>query len=278
MRAIAVLAVLFFHAGLGVPGGFVGVDVFFVISGFLITMIVTREVKEETFTYLGFWERRARRLLPAMTVVVVATCLIGYVVLLPHDFKELGQSVIAQAIAAANFCFWRESGYFAGPSEIKPLLHTWSLAVEEQFYLVMPGMLVLLHRRMPKYTLHTLVTAMIASVGWCVYSTPVFPDAAFYLLPARSWELLLGGIVALTVDAILLRRAMAETLSFVGLCTVAASLFVFREGTPFPGSYAIFPCLGTAAMIIGNSGHVTLVSRLLAWRPLVFVGLISYSL
>lgn len=165
LRAVAVVAVLIFHAGLGLPGGFVGVDVFFVISGFLITSIVTREVKSETFSYLGFWERRARRLIPAMFATIVATVLLGYVILLPHDFKELGQSVCAQTVAGANFYFYRESGYFAGPSEVKPLLHTWSLAVEEQFYFVMPGMLVLFHKLWPTRICSALVVTLLSSLA-----------------------------------------------------------------------------------------------------------------
>ncbi len=278
MRAVAVLAVLLFHAGLGLPGGFVGVDVFFVISGFLITSIVMREVEACTFSYLGFWERRARRLVPAMFVVVVATVLLGYLILLPHDFKELGQSVCAQAVAAANFYFYRESGYFAGPSEIKPLLHTWSLAVEEQFYFLMPGLLILAHRVLPRRVPTVLVVTLIASLVWCVYSTPVFQDAAFYLLPARAWEMLLGGVVALAGDLKWLKRPAAELVSLAGLITVVASILFYEQGTPFPGSWAILPCLGTAAMIAGNSVHATVTSRLLSWRPVVFIGLISYSL
>ena len=277
IRAIAVLAVVFFHAGLWFPGGFVGVDVFFVISGFLITTIVTRDVKAGMFTYFAFWERRARRLIPAMAVVVIASSVTGYFILLPHDFKELGQSVVAQTIAAATFYFWRESGYFAGTSEVKPLLHTWSLAVEEQFYLFMPGILVILTRRVPKYTIHALAITTIASLAWCVYSTPVHPDAAFYLLPARSWELSLGATIALTVDRVSLHRLIAETLSLVGMVVVVTSLFVYRVSTPFPGSYAIFPCIGTAAMIVGNSVHTTLVCRVLSWRPLVFVGVMIHA-
>ena len=278
MRAVAVVAVLLFHAGLGLPGGFVGVDVFFVISGFLITSIVTREVQAGEFSYLGFWERRARRLVPAMVVVVLATVAMAYLLLLPHDYKELGQSVVSQTFAMANFYFWREAGYFAGPSEIKPLLHTWSLAVEEQFYFVMPGLLMLAHRIWPKRILAVLVTTLLVSLGWCVYSTRVYPDAAFYLLPARAWEMLLGGVIALSGDFTWLKRGPAEILSFAGLMTVIGSILFYPTGTPFPGSYAILPCIGTAAMIAGNSVHSTATSKLLAWRPIVFVGLISYSL
>ena len=278
MRAVAVLAVLVFHAGLGLPGGFVGVDVFFVISGFLITSIVTRDVEAGTFSYLGFWERRARRLVPAMFVVVVATVVLGYVILLPHDFKELGQSVCAQAAAAANFYFYRESGYFAGPSEIKPLLHTWSLAVEVQFYFLMPGLLVLSHRLWPRRIPIVLVTSLLTSLAWCVYSSSVYPDAAFYLLPTRAWEMMLGGVVALPGDFRWLKRGMAEIVSLAGLVTVIGSIVFYKEGTPFPGRYALLPCLGTAAMIARNSVHSTVSSKLLSWRPVVFVGLISYSL
>ena len=133
--------------------------------------------------------------MPAMAVVVLATVVMAYFLLLPHDFKELGQSVVSQTFAVANFYFWHEAGYFAGPSEIKPLLHTWSLAVEEQFYFVMPGLLMLAHRIWPMRIRAVLVITLLSSLGWCVYSTTVYPDAAFYLLPARAWEMLLLSLI-----------------------------------------------------------------------------------
>lgn len=278
LRAVAVIAVLLFHAGLGLPGGFVGVDIFFVISGFLITSIVMREVKSGEFSYLGFWERRIRRLVPAMIVMIAATVVAGYVILLPHDLKELGQSVCAQTVAVANFYFYRESGYFAGTSEIKPLLHTWSLAVEEQFYLVMPAMLLLFNRIWPNRIRTALVVVLLISLGWCAYSTSIYPDAAFYLLPTRSWELLLGSLVALSGNFRALKRGQAEALSLFGLAAIVGAIVVYTDSTPFPGTFALLPCLGTAAIIIGNSAHLTIAGRLLSWRPVVFVGLISYSL
>lgn len=278
MRAIAVVAVLLFHSGLAGAGGFVGVDVFFVISGFLITSLVMREIEEGTFSYVRFWERRTLRLMPAMFVVVVATVMLGYLILLPHDFRELGQSVCAQSIAAANFFFYRESGYFAGASEIKPLLHTWSLAVEEQFYLLMPAVLLIFHRLGPSRVFPLLAVVFLASLTWCICSTAHFPDGAFYLLPARAWEMLLGGIVALAGDFRWLNRPLAELISIAGLGAVFSSMVFFQDGTPFPGSWAILPCAGTAAMIAGNSMHSTITAKLLSLRPVAFVGLISYSL
>ena len=146
LRALAVVPVVMFHLGLGFPGGFVGVDVFFVISGFLITGIIRRGLENETFSLAEFWERRIRRIFPAVFVVVAATLAVGYWLLLPNELEELGKSSVAQALLLANVYFWRDTGYFAGPAEFKPLLHTWSLAVEEQFYLFFPLVLVFLRR------------------------------------------------------------------------------------------------------------------------------------
>lgn len=277
LRAIAVMVVVFFHAGIGLSGGFVGVDIFFVISGFLITSIIVGDINRGKFTYVYFWERRARRILPAMVFVTTVTLILGYIILLPHDFKELGQSVVAQSMGLANFYFWRESGYFATSSEIKPLLHMWSLAVEEQFYLLAPGLLVLTVRWAPKYINHLLWLLMMVSLLWSINRTAIDADSAFYLLPSRAWELLLGAVIAISFREYRLRYIWAEIYSAVGLILILVSVLTYNEKIDFPGYYAILPCIGAAGIILGNRDHDTVVKRILSLRPLVFIGLISYS-
>lgn len=278
LRAVAVLSVLFFHARLGFEGGFVGVDVFFVISGFLISSIIDREINEGRFTYRGFWERRIRRLFPAMAVVVLASSIAGYFLLLPHDYREFGQSVVAQTFAASNFFFCREQGYFAGPSDIKPLLHTWSLSVEEQFYLIMPALLLFLRRFCPTRVTTALCVILVASFAWCVYSTPIYPNSAFYLLATRAWELLLGGLVGFALANREFPKKYAEITSLLGAVAIVGSIFFYDAMFAFPGWFAAIPCVGTAMVVAGNHDHETTVSKLLSWRPVVAIGLISYSL
>ena len=278
LRAVAVVAVVLFHAGFGCPGGYVGVDVFFVISGFLITRLIQRQVAEGSFSYREFWARRARRLIPALIVVLLATMAAGYVLMLPHDYKELGQASVAQSVGLANFYYWREAGYFAGPSELKPLLHTWSLAVEEQFYLLMPMVMVVSYRFWGASYARVLACLALVSVGWSVYATSLYPDASFYLLPARAWELLLGGLLVSIACRWRPGPRIAEAVSILGLLAIFYSILAFGSSTVFPGVAAILPSVGTAAVILANAHHKTTAWRVLSWRPIVFVGLISYSL
>lgn len=278
LRALAVLAVVFFHAGFALPGGYVGVDVFFVISGYLITGLLIREIGEKRFTLVGFWERRVRRLFPALFVVVLATLAIGFVIDLPQEYENLARSAEAQALLMANFFFWEDSGYFAVAAEAKPLLHTWSLAVEEQFYLLFPLALVFVSTRAMTRARLMIWIVFIASLGWSVYGTSRAPDAAFYLLPARAWELMLGALLAVYADRAPAKRAVNEALSWGGLVAIVAACVVLTRDTPFPGSAALLPCLGTAAVIFANQKRLTTAGRALSFRPIVFVGLISYSL
>lgn len=199
LRAVALLLVILFHAGLGFQGGYIGVDVFFVISGFLITGQVIRELDAGEFSLANFWARRIRRLLPAATVMMVAVLFAGYFLLLPGDYVHLGWSAVAQQLLSANlyFRFWSEFGYFNPWTEENPLLHTWSLAVEEQFYLLYPLLLITLHgwgRRTMQLVLAGLALASLAGCEACLRWDA---ESAYYLLPTRAWELLLGGLVAL---------------------------------------------------------------------------------
>lgn len=278
LRALAVLPVVFYHAGFATfSGGFVGVDVFFVISGFLITSLIYKDIRTESFSYQQFYMRRIRRLFPALFAVVIATCVAAYGLLLPRELQDFGQSVVSIAVFASNFLFWNESGYFAEAAEMKPLLHTWSLAIEEQYYLVFPVLLLLVGRlRSQPYF---LIVMGLTVLSFAVSALTVFgaPDAAFYLLPSRMWELLLGSLLALKMPPVT-SKGVAHVLAAVGLLLIGSAVFLFDSGVAFPGVAALAPCVGTALIIMTGAQHRTWLSSVLSLRPLVFVGLISYSL
>ena len=277
LRSIAVLLVLFFHAEIGTTGGFVGVDVFFVISGYLITGLILREIEAGTFTLGNFWERRIRRILPAALFSVAICLLVGSVVMLPSDFSDLGKSAVAQLMMAANVFFWRDTGYFAGAAETKVLLHHWSLAVEEQFYVFYPCLLILARRLKRKQIATVLILLAITSFFLSLYFISRRPTATFYLLPFRAWELLAGGLLAM-LPAPPKSRKLCELLSVTGLVAILYAAFEYTSSTNFPGTAAILPVLGTCFVILSNTNQLTFAGRLLSLRPVVFVGLISYSL
>jgi peptidoglycan/LPS O-acetylase OafA/YrhL len=279
LRAIAVLAVVLFHFKLGpFQGGFVGVDIFFVISGFLIAGILQSEMDRGIFTLTGFYERRIRRILPALGVVLLATALAGVAILLPTDLRWLGDSVIATALFGSNIYFWRNTGYFDPGHDFSPLLHTWSLAVEEQFYVLFPLLLYGLTKLRPTARGPVIAGLGLASFGICVIVQDYRPEAVFYLLPFRMWELLAGAWLAVgrvpELKAPLVREAMAIT----GLSLIGAGVLLITPGKHFPGWVASVPVLGTMLVIYTGSGGAGLVTRLLSVRPLVGIGLISYSL
>lgn len=279
LRAVAVLSVLFYHLDLGpFAGGFVGVDVFFVISGFLITAIVQREVDAGSFTYSGFYQRRIRRLFPALFVVLAATFVAGAFILLPSDLSLLGGTTVATIFYLSNIFLWRHSGYFDGPAELNPLLHTWSLAVEEQFYIVFPTVLVLLARHLRARLAAAVAVLGLASFALCVLTQPRFPTGVFFLAPFRAWELLAGSVLALGTIPPLPRRWQRELVSLASLSLLAYSVLRIEAGPAFPGWIAALPVVATAALIHSGTSGDSLVRRFLSLRPLVFVGLISYSL
>jgi len=278
LRAIAIGAVLLFHANLGLSGGYVGVDVFFVISGFLITGLLLKDLDRGDFSILEFWERRIRRILPALAVVIIASVVAGWFLFIPAHFKQLGQSVTAQALLCSNFYFWKQSGYFADDADLKPLFHTWSLAVEEQFYLLFPFLLMLLTRFSRRWLIATLALIASGSFILSVYCSYKHGLANFYLLPMRAWELLLGALLAALPVQRGSIRWLTESLSVVGLLAIVWAAFFYDADTRFPGASALLPCVGTALVIWTNAHALTLVGKLLAARLLVFVGLISYSL
>ncbi len=278
LRAIAVLPVVFYHAGSSLfSGGFVGVDVFFVISGYLITSIIAADIRDQQFSIKAFYERRARRLFPALFTVIVFCLVVAPFLLMPEELEDFGQSAATTALFSSNFLFFSEANYFAGPSELKPLLHTWSLAIEEQYYLLFPALLILIRRWLGDYLLATTLTVFVLSLGLSIYTTSASPDAAFYLLPSRAWELMLGSLIAL-LPVFAMPRLISEAGSLIGLTAILYAVFAFDHDTVFPGLAALLPCLGTALLIVCGQTSGPTVNRVLALGPVVFVGLISYSL
>ena len=282
LRAVAVLAVLFFHADITCRGGYVGVDVFFVISGYLITGLILKDLDGGQFQVLKFWERRVRRILPAVAVVLLACLATGWFLLLPQGFKELGESVSAQAMLGSNIYFWIKSwigsGYFEKAAEVKPLLHTWSLAVEEQFYLLFPFLLIAFKRFSRKSLIPGILLLCGVSFSLSVCCSYLYPPVNFYFLPTRAWELLLGSFLAAIPAQRASTRWLTESLSSGGLLAILCAVFFYGRDTRFPGVAALLPCVGTALIIWANGHTLTCVGKLLAIRPVVFIGLISYSL
>ena len=277
LRAIAVLSVVLYHFGLpGIAGGFVGVDVFFVISGFLIGGILWDDIKETGRIRLArFYLRRIRRLAPAYFAMAGVTLLMGWLILLPFEFREFGKSLIAATVYLSNIHFNREAGYFDGLSEEKPLLHTWSLAVEEQFYIVLPFLMLALLRWRASMPMILAGIALLSLVA-CIWLSPAMPSATFYLFPFRAWELLAGVLLAIAGREGGWRYALHPALSWAGLALILGSvLFIRAEG--FPGWQALGPVLGTV-LILANGRDGNPVNRALAHPGPVFIGLISYSL
>jgi peptidoglycan/LPS O-acetylase OafA/YrhL len=278
LRAVSVLGVLLFHAGLGLPGGYVGVDVFFVISGFLISGIILRDLDAGSFTLRRFWARRIRRIVPAVSVVTCLSLVAGYWLLDPSALEDLSESAIAQALLYANIFFLRDSGYFSEAADLKPLLHTWTLAVEEQFYLLFPLALALIHKLGKRRIFLVLAVAAALSLVVGIDRIETSPSECFYLLPMRAWELLAGALLAVAQHRIHLTRRRAEWLGWAGLGMILVAMFSFSAETPFPGSAALLPVAGAAAFIASSCNRTPMAARLLSTRPAVFLGLISYSL
>lgn len=280
LRAIAVLGVILFHAGLSsLEGGFVGVDVFFVLSGFLIGRLLWVEIQTKGRISLGsFWMRRLRRLAPAYLVMTICIAAVGYLILLPFELREMGKESIAATVWLSNVYFWQRAGYFDGAAAEKPMLHTWSLSVEEQFYLVLPllllGLVSLQSGR--REVIGVLVLAWGASFAAMVGLSSSRPEAAFYLFPLRAWELLTG--VLLAISGLALQQKPRKIAGWAGLALILAGLLGIRaEG--FPGWQAAIPVAGTALALLAIGGKGPEGSGwLLAQRGPVFVGKISYAL
>jgi len=289
LRAIAVLVVVFFHVGFApFSGGYVGVDVFFVISGFLITRLIREQIGKGTFSFATFYARRARRLFPALFFTLVVSFVFATMLFSPDDLERFAQSVIFTVLSVSNFLFWRESGYFDAEANVKPLLHTWSLSVEEQFYLVWPLTMVVLawlgsrlaargYRHAPDRTIPVfLAVAGLIALAATELLLPVDAAAAFYLAPFRITEFAIGGVMVWLVAYRPKNPLLLEPLVVVGLALIAWPVFAYSEETVFPGLNALPPCLGTALLIYaGTARHL---GRLLNNRAAVGIGLISYSL
>jgi peptidoglycan/LPS O-acetylase OafA/YrhL len=279
LRALAVLAVLGFHAGLTqFGGGFVGVDVFFVISGFVITAKIRAEVEAGHFSVAGFYERRIRRILPMLAATLLGTALAAPLLLPPEARDDLARSLAACAGFVSNLYFWKTSGYFDVAAQTRPLLHTWSLSVEEQFYLVIPLLLPVLLRRSAALAAGIVLLAALASFGLGLWLTPRAPTTSFYLLPTRAWELLIGSLPAFVGPGSIPTRALREGLAAAGLALILVPVLAYDEATPFPGLGAVPPCLGAALIILAGISGPSRVGSLLAARPYVAIGLASYAL
>lgn len=275
LRAVAVLPVILFHAGIGpFAGGYVGVDVFFVLSGYLITAILLAEMRLGTFTFAGFYERRARRILPALFVVMAVTIPLAWVLMLPALFQDYARSLGLAAVSLSNFYFLRTTGYFGSGAELQPLLHTWSLGVEEQYYLLFPPLLLVLWRWGPRALLGGVVVLTLASLAVAVWGAGHDPARNFYFTPSRFWELGAGSLCALAIGG-QVRRPHAG-LAALGLALILAAILTFDADTPTPGPWTVMPVLG-AVLVVLFAGPGTGAAWALSWRPLVAVGLISYS-
>lgn len=274
LRALAVVPVVLFHAGYQpFRGGFVGVDVFFVISGYLITSLIVSEMEKGSFSLVQFYERRARRILPALVVVCSCCVPFAWQLMDAEEYLDFSRSLVSVASFSANFYYWDQGGYFTAPGE-RPLLHTWSLAVEEQFYLVYPLFLILTWRLGRRWLVALVAAFAIGSLSLAQFGASRFPDATFYLLPTRVWELDIGALCALVSVPRWIRQNPWLTLA--GVALIAAGVFGFDDATPFPSVYTLVPVLGTTLVILAGGG-ANLPSRLLSSAPLVAVGLISYS-
>lgn len=277
LRTLAIVPVVLFHAHLDqMSGGFLGVDVFFVISGFLISRIILTELHEKRFTFTGFYMRRIRRIIPALFAVILACFCVAPFIALPDHLKNLSFSSIAAVFSVGNIYFWNLNGYFAPAVEFMPLLHTWSLGVEEQFYMLFPLLLVLC-TKFGFSIRHLLLVAMVPLFAVAVWLSYNMPSAAFFFLPARAWQLSLGAVLAANILPAVNHKWLRELLCFVGLILVISSMFIFTPQDILPGWVALAPCLG-AGLIIHCARKGETVQRLLSLKPIVFIGLISYSL
>jgi peptidoglycan/LPS O-acetylase OafA/YrhL len=280
LRAIAVLSVLLFHGGVSVlSGGYVGVDVFFVISGFVIATKLTEEIDEGKFSIANFYVRRIRRILPALVATILLCCVAACVFFLPDALSDFSRSVVATAVFLSNMFFWKNSGYFETGALDRPLLHTWSLAIEEQFYIIIPIALFLCVVYARRWTFALFAAAAAASLGLSIFITDKAPTANFFVLPTRAWELLLGVLVALAPWAPTSNRILREVIAVAALALIGFAVLTYTSATPFPGLAAFVPTFGTAALIyLGKEREPSFVARALSLRPVVAIGLISYSL
>jgi peptidoglycan/LPS O-acetylase OafA/YrhL len=273
LRAIAVAAVVLFHLGwTTLSGGFVGVDVFFVISGYLISRIIWTESNQGQFSLTNFYGRRARRLLPALFVTIATIFIIGAFLLIPEQFQDLSESTIFSLFGLANFDFWWQSGYFDSSAMMKPLLHIWTLAVELQFYAFWPFLIAFAVRKPYWIAFGLIAAALAASLAGCLWMMGHDPTAAFFLVPFRIWEFAIGALVFLVEQR--LSRTWSDPLYVAGLAAILFAAFTYSDRTAYPGVAAIVPVVGAAAMLLGGQGRL---AGLAQFRLAIYLGKISYS-
>ncbi len=279
LRAVAVVPVVLFHAGLApFAGGFVGVDVFFVLSGYLITSVIREELEADRFTLRGFYDRRGRRILPALYLVIIAVAPLAWFELLPSELASLAASAVAALLYVANVYFWQASGYFDPSAEYLPLLHTWSLSLEEQYYLLFPLAFVLAWRRFRDALPYALLLLAVISLALAHRNAVLNPTSNFYLLTSRAWELLAGAMLAVAHARHVAprSRAVRELGSALGLALIVHAVLRFDASVPFPSLYTLIPVIGTV-LVVHCADADTLSGRLLSTPPVVFLGLTSYS-
>ncbi len=280
LRALAVLPVILFHAGFkAFSGGFIGVDIFFVISGYLITSIILDEYENNHFTLKDFYLRRARRILPALFLVIFICFPFAWHWYLPVDLKEFSQSVVATTTFLSNFFFWLKTGYFDTEAELKPLLHTWSLAVEEQYYLIFPALFIWLVSFQKKWALWVLSVLAIISLAYAQWLSTKNPSANFFLFPSRLWELLIGALIALYLFHKSKPIGSSDTRQFasaIGCILIVTSIVFFSNEIPYPSIYTLLPTCG-AGLIILFADKDNIVGKILSNKILVGLGMVSYS-
>ncbi|HXW72781.1 MAG TPA: acyltransferase family protein [Methylocella sp.] len=278
LRAIAVLSVVFFHLSQSIlPGGFLGVDMFFVVSGFLITSIIWSEINEGVFSISHFYSRRIRRILPALLAVLFFTTGVSAILLLPVDLIGYSKSLLSTLTFVANVYFWRDTNYFSRGHENKPLLHMWSLGVEEQFYIIFPLVLIVLSRLSPRFALYIIITITVASFGLDMFMLFTSNDSpAFYLLPTRAWELGAGAVLALSPAHPALRPMTINAIATAGTLLLAVGIFHPLAIYSFPVATPVV--IGTGLLILAGQYGYSTMSRTLRLQPIVFIGLMSYSI
>lgn len=280
LRAVAVLPVILFHAGFdSFSGGFVGVDVFFVISGYLITTIILTEIEQGKFSLVNFYERRARRILPALFFVMFACIPFAWFWLLPSEMRNFSQSLVAVSIFASNIFYGRQIGYFASPAEMEPLLHTWSLAVEGQYYILFPVFFVLIWRLGKDFIFYIVAITAVISFAAGPLTSVARPVAAFYLLSTRGWEILIGALAALYLaneNRAKYTKGAIEAGGLLGLTLILYAVFFYNKTTPYPGFYTLAPTLGSMLIVLFATQE-TRLGTLLANKAFVSVGVLSYG-
>ncbi|MEP4892089.1 MAG: acyltransferase family protein [Aliiglaciecola sp.] len=277
LRAIAVLPIVFYHAGISsMSGGFIGVDIFFVISGYLISKIIIDELDNNNFKLIEFYKRRTIRIFPALLFMLSALLIVSYFLALPTELASLKNSINAAALSVSNIYFWFETDYFSPLAETQPLLHTWSLGVEEQFYLLFPLLLLLIKKYFNKNYAPFLLVIIVLSLVLSWYASISHADAGFYLLHSRAWELALGSLVAIKFFPKVNSVTLANSLVLLGLFCILIGFFYIEPRWRFPFPWAMLPCLGTFLLL--SYGEVAQLSKLLSLQPLQYVGKISYSL